>query len=313
MANRRPQIEVSVEDTVVPLSSVGLPATNLGRWKSKRLAPSWLVASIKKHGLINPPVVRPATLPGDPPNKDYVLVTGEKRFLSLREIGVADIRVSIRTFASPEAAHAAAIAENLDREELTLHEEMQVVVRYAKATKRPPILIARDLNLPEKRVASYILAEKQMAPDLLRKFAQCTGRPVAILYIRAATQTPDHEEQRRLAQRFTSSPRLQRRSRRGSVVEKTLTMIRSAEVLKISSRVRKEVLEMLDPEVPLTARERTLCTLLLEWIAPLPGTGRREHLPLQSATKDAFANKGRRHEAALFSSTLDSETFEPRK
>lgn len=268
----------SVEDKVVAMSSIGILPTNLGRWKSARTAPPWLVESIKDLGLLQAPVVRPAGFPLDPPNKEYILVIGEKRMLALRELGASVVRVSVRTFESPEHAHAAAIAENIDRVELTLHDEMQVVVRYAKTTHRDVAAVARDLRMSVKRVNLYLKAHGQMAPDLMKEMATIQSRSHAVTFLTAAAHTKSHEEQRAMI--YGDGPPKAGRARRMSHLIKALEIVQTSEVLALrTSRKLRYVYASaphLEPHRPLSARERDLIALVLKWT--MPGSG--SHFPL---------------------------------
>jgi len=267
----------SVEDKVVDVSSIGILPTNLGRWKSARVAPTWLVESIRDLGLLQAPVVRPAGFPLDPPNKDYILVIGEKRMLALRELGASVARVSVRTFESPEHAHAAAIAENIDRDELTLHDEMQVVVRYAKTTRRDVGIVARDLRMSVKRVNLYLKAHSQMAPDLMKDMVAIQSRAHAVTFLTAAARTARHEEQRAMVygDRVPAG-----RARKLPHLIKALQIVQTSEVLtlKMTPKLRRIYASMphLEPHQPLSPRERALVTLILKWTTP--GSG--EHFPL---------------------------------
>ncbi len=79
---------------------------------------SELAASIEKHGVIQPLLVRP--LPGG----TYQLVAGERRWRASRMAGLVEVPVVIRELSDEDAA-ALALIENLQREDLDPIEEAE--------------------------------------------------------------------------------------------------------------------------------------------------------------------------------------------
>ncbi|MBR2957246.1 MAG: ParB/RepB/Spo0J family partition protein [Clostridia bacterium] len=79
---------------------------------------SELSASIQKHGVIQPLLVRP--LPGG----NYQLVAGERRWRASRMAGLTEVPVVIRELSDEDAA-ALALIENLQREDLDPIEEAE--------------------------------------------------------------------------------------------------------------------------------------------------------------------------------------------
>ena len=307
-----PQLQAGVEDKVVDLASIAIPETNLGRWKRARVAPRWLVESIREVGLLHAPVVRPATFPLDPP-QPYVLVVCEKLLLAVRELGATVIRVSVRTFPSPEKAHAAAILENMDRVELTLHDEMQVVARYSKATRRTALDVAHDLHLPPKRVQWYLKAHAQMAPDIMKAFAACQNRTHAMIYLSTAVRTKDHDEQRALLAGTNITNNKKRRRRTVSRILEQIETLNTAEALTI--RPGFKALDVLGADEPLSQRERALMALALEWTLPhhnvRNGGGPANLFPVLSTSEEKIQKQRRMRDKKL--ELLDSKQFLPRK
>lgn len=77
-----------------------------------------LAASIEKHGVIQPLLVRPL------PDGSYQLVAGERRWRASRMAGLTEVPVVIREL-SDEDAMALAMIENLQREDLNPIEEAE--------------------------------------------------------------------------------------------------------------------------------------------------------------------------------------------
>jgi ParB/RepB/Spo0J family partition protein len=68
-----------------------------------------LEASIREHGIVQAPTVRPA------PDGGYIVIAGERRLIAAKRAGIERVPVVIR---GDEGARAAALAENLIREDL---------------------------------------------------------------------------------------------------------------------------------------------------------------------------------------------------
>ena len=81
-----------------------------------------LAASIRKHGLIHPILVRPA-------GRDYEVVCGQRRFLACRSIGRGEVEAVVRALDERQAFELS-VAENARREALS-GEERQAIVRRA--------------------------------------------------------------------------------------------------------------------------------------------------------------------------------------
>ncbi len=116
-----------------------------------------LAESIKKHGVLQPLLVRPI------PQGGYQLVAGERRWRASREAGLKEVPVIIRELSDTETMEIA-IIENLQREDLNPIEEaegLQALVERCGLTQeqvaasvgksRPAITNSlRLLKLPEK-------------------------------------------------------------------------------------------------------------------------------------------------------------------
>ena len=89
--------EIAIEDGFNPRT----------RFDEERLAE--LEASIREHGIVQAPTVRPRAEGG------YAVIAGERRLIAARRAGVERVPVVIR---GEEGARAAALAENLIREDL---------------------------------------------------------------------------------------------------------------------------------------------------------------------------------------------------
>jgi ParB/RepB/Spo0J family partition protein len=143
-----------------------------------------LEASIREHGVVQAPTVRPAE------DGHYTVIAGERRLIAAKRAGVTRIPVLIRNEA--DGARAAALAENLIREDLdpidtarALHdlsqaEGLNTHAKIAERVKKSPSWVSdhlRLLKLPEgvqRHVAEgHVPAEAERD---LRKVAKVSPR-----------------------------------------------------------------------------------------------------------------------------------------
>lgn len=130
--------EIAVEEGFNPRTS----------FDEERLAE--LEASIREHGIVQAPTVRPA------PEGGYTVIAGERRLIAAKRAGVERVPVVIR---GEEGARAAALAENLIREDLdpidtarALHdlgeaEALGTRAKLAERVKKSPSWVSEHLRL----------------------------------------------------------------------------------------------------------------------------------------------------------------------
>jgi ParB family chromosome partitioning protein len=98
-----------------------------------------LVQSVRKHGILEPLLVRPI------PNGGYELVAGERRYRAAKEVGLAEIPVVVREMSFEDAVQIA-LVENLQREDLNPVEETEGILQ----------LLAFKLDISLEEVASLL-------------------------------------------------------------------------------------------------------------------------------------------------------------
>jgi ParB family transcriptional regulator, chromosome partitioning protein len=84
-----------------------------------------LAASIKAEGLINPIVVKPN-------GKGYHIVDGERRYRAAKLAGLKEVPSLIRADLKDQDVTALQLVANLQREDLTLPEQCDAIVRLVK-------------------------------------------------------------------------------------------------------------------------------------------------------------------------------------
>jgi len=109
-----------------------------------------LAESIKKHGVLQPIVVRKID------NNNYELVAGERRWRAAQLAGLKQIPAVVKDF-SDEEATVVALMENLQREDLNPLEQ-------AKALKR----LIEEFHLTQEEVAENLAKSRTYVTNLLR-------------------------------------------------------------------------------------------------------------------------------------------------
>ncbi|MGW3118478.1 ParB/RepB/Spo0J family partition protein [Streptomyces sp. NPDC001107] len=106
-----------------------------------------LAGSIKENGLLQPVVVRPTESAEAP----YVLIAGERRWRSCKEAGLETIPAKVIKDAGEEKAYVLSIAENVNREDMTIMEEAGAYADL-KAAGWTPAKIAKQFGKTETHI-----------------------------------------------------------------------------------------------------------------------------------------------------------------
>ncbi len=118
--------EAEGQDSVrlLSLEALRLPERQPRRYFDPR-AMEELVGSIQRHGILQPPLVRPLR---EDRAGEYEIVAGERRYRAAREAGLTEVPVVIREMGDEEAVQYA-LLENLQRESLNPVEETEGILR----------------------------------------------------------------------------------------------------------------------------------------------------------------------------------------
>ena len=143
-----------------------------------------LADSIKRHGVLQPLVVRP--IPG---TGTYQIVAGERRWRAARMAGLADVPVVIRELDDSETAEIALI-ENLQREDLNPIEEAEGYDGLMNTFKLTQDEISRRVGRSRPAVANALRLLSLPAPvlDLVKKGELSAGHARTLLSL----DDPDH-------------------------------------------------------------------------------------------------------------------------
>ena len=116
-----------------------------------------LAESIKKHGILEPIIVRYLSHV----NSQYELVAGERRYLAAKEAGLTKVPVFIQNLSNEEAIEIA-LSENLQREDLNPLEETEGILtllslRLDMTTPEVISLLYRMRNEANNKVSQNVL------------------------------------------------------------------------------------------------------------------------------------------------------------
>ena len=109
-----------------------------------------LKRSVKRHGIIQPVIVRPVA------HGIYELVAGERRWRAAKELGLAEVPAIIRALDEQQTMEHSLI-ENLQREDLNPLEEAQALAR-----------LLSEFNYTQEQVADAVGKERSTVANLLR-------------------------------------------------------------------------------------------------------------------------------------------------
>jgi len=126
------------------------PAQHQARLMFDQKKLSELADSIKKHGIIQPILVRKR------PDTGYELIAGERRWRACRDLGYKTIMAFVKDYPDMEAA-AASLIENVQREDLNPLEEASAYHR-----------LIEDFELTQEDVARRIGKSRSLIANTLR-------------------------------------------------------------------------------------------------------------------------------------------------
>ena len=114
-----------------------------------------LMKSIKRHGLLQPVVLRGEL--GDPP---YELIVGQRRFLAHQKLGKSDIKAVFAGDISDEDAEILSLIENVHRKELNHADRARTITALYLRLDKSVGQVAQELGLSEQTVREDIKIEE---------------------------------------------------------------------------------------------------------------------------------------------------------
>lgn len=116
-----------------------------------------LIASIKELGLLQPIIVRKTE------NEVYELIAGERRYRSALELNLQEIPCIIKTVNEKEA-FAIALIENIQREQLSLQEEAEALLKLKDEYSLTVEQVAKTIGKPRTTIANLIRVASMLSP-----------------------------------------------------------------------------------------------------------------------------------------------------
>lgn len=117
-----------------------------------------LVESIKEQGVLQPIIVR------EMDDEKYELIAGERRYLSALEIGLTVIPCLIKNV-NERDAFAIALIENIQREQLTLLEESESLLKLKDEHFLSVDQVSKIIGKPRSTVANLIRVASLLSPE----------------------------------------------------------------------------------------------------------------------------------------------------
>ncbi|HAU3504161.1 ParB/RepB/Spo0J family partition protein [uncultured Legionella sp.] len=117
-----------------------------------------LIESIKEQGVLQPIIVR------EMDDEKYELIAGERRYLSALEIGLTVIPCLIKNVNEREA-FAIALIENIQREQLTLLEESESLLKLKDEHFLSVDQVSKIIGKPRSTVANLIRVASLLSPE----------------------------------------------------------------------------------------------------------------------------------------------------
>jgi len=132
---------------------------------------SGLSESIKKHGILEPLIVRPM------PDGSYNLVAGERRYRAAQQVGLKALPVTIREMDDTEAVELS-LVENLQREDLNPVEQTEGILQLLSSLLEQPqsevvTLLYRMSNEHKGKVTHNVVgnSEAGLIEEIFRRIA----------------------------------------------------------------------------------------------------------------------------------------------
>lgn len=180
----------------IPIKDIEIADTNVRQTeKDKELEE--LAASIKKHGLLQPVVLRGEH--GKPP---YKLIVGQRRFLAHEELGKKTIRARFAGKLDDTQATIRSLVENMQRVELNHADTAAAITKLYKKFGRDEHKVHLETGLSLKRIRQYIDIEEKAPPGVKE---QLRKKKINLIDVQRVLRAAggDSEKAERLAKRVT--------------------------------------------------------------------------------------------------------------
>ena len=171
MADSKTRVEQIYD---IPLSKIQVLDTNVRHTDAdKNLAE--LAASIKKHGLLQPVVLRGEY--GDPKHE---LIIGQRRYLAHKQLNKKTIKATFAGDLTSIEASIRSLAENMHRVELNHADAAEAVTALFKEYGGDERKVAKETGMSLQRVRQYIDIEERASNATKQKLRKGKVEPVDV-------------------------------------------------------------------------------------------------------------------------------------
>lgn len=143
-----------------------------------------LISSIKEHGILQPVILRYVSI------EKYELIAGERRLQAARELNMPSIPAVIKNI-DIQQAHAIAIIENIQREQLSLLEEAEALLKLRDEFLMTADNVAKLVGKPRTTISNLIRVASQLSDfgkDLLERGKVDYGHIRTVLVLEESIQ-----------------------------------------------------------------------------------------------------------------------------
>lgn len=154
-----------------------------------------LMASIKKHGLLQPVVLK-----GDFGRPPYELIVGQRRYLAHKELGRRSIRARFAGKLDDIQATITSLVENMQRVELNHADTAEAITKLYKKFGKDERKVHLETGLSLRRIRQYIDIEERATPRIKEQLRKKKITPVDVQRVLRASGG-DSDKAERLAKR----------------------------------------------------------------------------------------------------------------
>jgi ParB family transcriptional regulator, chromosome partitioning protein len=134
-----------------------------------------LVASIKRHGLLQPVVLR-----GEPGSPPYELITGQRRLLAHQELKVPTIRAVFAGNLSKTEVVVRSLVENLQRLDLEYYDTSKAVTYLYQKLGKDVQAVHKETGLSARKIRDFIMIEARATPKMKSLLKQHKVKPADV-------------------------------------------------------------------------------------------------------------------------------------
>lgn len=192
-------MNLSKEIYSIPLKDIKISQFNV-RLTDKKAEIEELAESIKRHGLIQPVVLR-----GSPEHPPYELIIGQRRFLAHQELNEKNIRAIFCGDFGDVEAKILSLGENMQRVELNHADKAEAITALYLHFHKDEGRVAKELGLHLRTVRDYIKIEEQATPKAKKLLRQGKVSRADVKRVIDAAQGDDTKADRLLDKMSTLS------------------------------------------------------------------------------------------------------------